>query len=140
MHPLICLTKKDETFSWSNEAQHSFKNIKGTFVSAPILHHFDPKLCIILETDASDYTIAAIISQVDENNEIWPVTFCLLLTLHAPSSCCKYFAKNTVTYCGRVTSKYSNLVASSYSNPISLNHLHPGYYLLFQLYNIYFTI
>jgi RNase H-like domain found in reverse transcriptase len=42
---------------------------------APVLRHFDPELCIILETDVSDYAIAAILSQVDENNKIQPVTF-----------------------------------------------------------------
>jgi RNase H-like domain found in reverse transcriptase len=42
----------------------------------PILCHFDPKLCIILETDVSDYLITATLSQVDENNEIHPVAFC----------------------------------------------------------------
>jgi RNase H-like domain found in reverse transcriptase/Reverse transcriptase (RNA-dependent DNA polymerase) len=76
-HPLIHLTKKDETFSWSDKAQCSFENIKSSFVSAPILHHFNPKLCIILEMDASDYTIMTILSQIDKNNEIHPVTFCL---------------------------------------------------------------
>jgi RNase H-like domain found in reverse transcriptase len=69
--------KKDETFSWSNDAQCTFKSLKSAFILAPILHHFDPKLHIILETDASDYAIAAILSQVDKNNEICPVTFCL---------------------------------------------------------------
>jgi RNase H-like domain found in reverse transcriptase/Reverse transcriptase (RNA-dependent DNA polymerase) len=75
VHPLIRLTRKDETFSWSDEAQCSFKNIKGTFISAPILRHFGPELRIILETDASDYAIAAILSQVNKNNEIRPVAF-----------------------------------------------------------------
>jgi Reverse transcriptase (RNA-dependent DNA polymerase)/RNase H-like domain found in reverse transcriptase len=74
-HPLICLTKKDETFSWSDNTQHAFENLKSTFISVPVLCHFDPKLPIILETDASDYAIAAILSQVNENNEIHPVAF-----------------------------------------------------------------
>jgi RNase H-like domain found in reverse transcriptase len=76
MHPLIHLMKKHETFSWSNKAQHTFESIKSAFMLAPILHHFDPNLHIILETDVSDYAIAATLSQVDMNNEIHPVTFC----------------------------------------------------------------
>jgi RNase H-like domain found in reverse transcriptase len=75
VHPLIHLTKKDETFSWSNDAQRAFESLKSTFISAPVLHHFDPELHIILETNASDYAITAILSQVDENNEIRTVTF-----------------------------------------------------------------
>jgi RNase H-like domain found in reverse transcriptase/Reverse transcriptase (RNA-dependent DNA polymerase) len=74
-HPLIHLTKKDETFSWSEDTQCAFVSLKSAFISAPILHHFNPELCIILETDASDYAIATILSQVDENNKIHPVTF-----------------------------------------------------------------
>jgi RNase H-like domain found in reverse transcriptase len=76
MHPLIHLMKKDETFSWSDNTQCAFASLKSAFILVPVLHHFDPKLHIILETNASDYTIAAILSQVDENNEIHPVTFC----------------------------------------------------------------
>jgi RNase H-like domain found in reverse transcriptase len=75
--------EKDETFSWSNDAQCAFESLKSAFISAPVLRHFDPKLCIILETDASDYAIAAILSQVDENNEIRPVTFCSHSMQHA---------------------------------------------------------
>jgi RNase H-like domain found in reverse transcriptase len=82
-HPLICLTKKDKTFSWSDDAQCTFENLKSAFVSAPILCHFDPELRIILETDASDYVIAAILSQVNENNKIRPVTFRLCSMQHA---------------------------------------------------------
>jgi RNase H-like domain found in reverse transcriptase len=67
--------KKDETFSWSDDAQYAFASLKSAFVSVPILHHFDPELCIILETNASDHAIAAILSQVNENNEICPVAF-----------------------------------------------------------------
>jgi RNase H-like domain found in reverse transcriptase/Reverse transcriptase (RNA-dependent DNA polymerase)/Integrase zinc binding domain len=83
MHPLISLTKKDETFSWSDEAQCSFKNIKGAFISAPVLRHFNPELHIILETDVSDYAIAAILSQVNKNNEIRLVAFCSRSMHHA---------------------------------------------------------
>jgi RNase H-like domain found in reverse transcriptase len=74
-HPLIRLMKKDETFSWSNDTQCTFESLKSTFISVPVLCHFDPELHIILETNASDYTITAILSQVNENNKIHPVTF-----------------------------------------------------------------
>jgi RNase H-like domain found in reverse transcriptase/Reverse transcriptase (RNA-dependent DNA polymerase) len=83
MHPLSHLMKKDETFSWSNNAQCTLASLKGTFISVPVLCHFDPKLRIILETDASDYAIATILSQVDENNEIRPVAFCSCFMQHA---------------------------------------------------------
>jgi Reverse transcriptase (RNA-dependent DNA polymerase)/RNase H-like domain found in reverse transcriptase len=74
-HPLIRLMKKDETFSWSEDAQCAFVSLKSAFILVPVLRHFDPELHIILETDVSDYAIAAILAQVDENNEIHPVAF-----------------------------------------------------------------
>src|SRR5882672_10987311 len=43
---------------------------------APILAHFNPDHPIVVETDVSDYAIAAIISQVSpDNGDIHPITF-----------------------------------------------------------------
>jgi hypothetical protein len=42
-----------------------FDELKRLFTSAPILRHFNPQLQSIIETDASDYAIGAILSQVN---------------------------------------------------------------------------
>jgi hypothetical protein len=42
---------------------------------APILHHFDPSLPPVIETDASDYAIAGILSLCTEDGEVRPVAF-----------------------------------------------------------------
>src|SRR5690606_17378623 len=43
--------------------------------SAPILVHWQPDRPLIVETDASDYALAAILSQQLDSGEIHPVAF-----------------------------------------------------------------
>ena len=54
-------------FILSDEAQRAFEELKAVFSSAPLLAHFDPAKLIVVETDASGYAIAGIISQPDSN-------------------------------------------------------------------------
>jgi len=73
--PLMDLTKKIENWTWSKEAQAAFEELKERFTSAPILAHFDPTKPVIIETDASDFAIGAVLSQRDEENRLHPVAF-----------------------------------------------------------------
>src|ERR1700679_3419547 len=54
--------------------QASFLTLKQAFISAPVLTHYKPGCPLIIETDASDYALAAILSQV-KDGEIHPITF-----------------------------------------------------------------
>ena len=45
------------------------------FTTAPILAHFDCDKDIILETDASDYVMAGVLSQYGEDGLLHPVAF-----------------------------------------------------------------
>ena len=47
--------------------------------------HFDPDKEIIIETDASDYVSAGILSQYDENDTLHPVAF--FSKKHSPAEC-----------------------------------------------------
>ena len=60
--PLNRLTRKGVKWVWSPACQEAFKLLKDTFLSAPVLHHFDPSLPPIIETDTSNYTVASIFS------------------------------------------------------------------------------
>jgi RNase H-like domain found in reverse transcriptase len=40
-----------------------------------VLTHYKPGCPLVIETDASDYALAAILSQVESNGEIHPVTY-----------------------------------------------------------------
>jgi len=74
--PLIRLTHKDTPFTWGPNHTKAFDMLKAAFTQAPILVHFNPDNPIVVETDASDYVIAAIISQVSPNDgDIHPITF-----------------------------------------------------------------
>jgi hypothetical protein len=53
-------------------------------VSAPILKHFDPCLEIILETDASDFVSAGVLSQYHDG-VLHPVAF--FSKRHSPAEC-----------------------------------------------------
>ena len=53
----------------------AFQALKDAFMEAPVLTHWQPDHPIIVKTDASDYTLAAILSIVTEDNKIHPVAF-----------------------------------------------------------------
>jgi len=75
--PLTELTKKEigKNWSWNEEAGAAFRELKHRFTTAPILAHFDPTRPVIMETDASDFAIEAVLSQRDEENRLHPVAF-----------------------------------------------------------------
>ena len=75
--PLIALTCKTKApFSWNPRAQASFDALKAAFTSAPILAHVDPSRPFIMETDASDFALGAVLSQLPGR---WLVTPCGIL-------------------------------------------------------------
>ena len=73
--PLTCLTHKGIPWNFSDSCRSAFQNLKNTFTSAPILTHWVPDAPIIIETDASDYAIAGILSIRCPDEEIRPVTY-----------------------------------------------------------------
>lgn len=74
--PITQLTKQNTRFSWNQLAQDAFENLKRLFTSAPILSHPEPSLPFILEVDASEIAVGAILSQRKGSKEIMhPVGF-----------------------------------------------------------------
>jgi hypothetical protein len=72
---LTTLTWKDKPFSWNPTAQAIFDTLKMAFTSAPILIHLDPTKPFIVETDASDFALGAILSQFGIDGLLHPVAF-----------------------------------------------------------------
>lgn len=72
--PLTYLTRTKDApaFTWMAEYQKVFEDLKYAFTTAPILSHFIPGREIILETDASGYDKAAILSQRGEDGKFHP--------------------------------------------------------------------
>jgi hypothetical protein len=76
--PLTELTKNTTQYIWSEECQQSFDLLKRKFMEAPILVHFFPNRPTIVETDASDFALGAILSQEvpkEEGSGLHPVAF-----------------------------------------------------------------
>src|ERR1700731_1763678 len=73
--PMTCLTQKNTPWLWSDDCQSTFDSLKSAFSSAPILSHFIPGALLIVETDTSDYAVAAILSTVTSDDEVYPITF-----------------------------------------------------------------
>jgi hypothetical protein len=79
------LTRKNTHFIWSDEYSQSFKTLKQAFTTAPILRHFDYDREIIVETDASDYVSASVLSQYDDEGILHLVAF--FSKKHTPAEC-----------------------------------------------------
>ncbi|MBW0535443.1 hypothetical protein O181_075158 [Austropuccinia psidii MF-1] len=71
---LTSFLKKYSPFLLNEEALRTFHQLKEAFTIAPILSHFDPSLPTIVETDASDYSLGAVLSQVSDSRK-HPIAF-----------------------------------------------------------------
>ena len=83
--PLTRLTKKDEPFVWGSEQQLPFETMVEAFTTAPTLRHFDHEREVIIETDASNYVSAGILSQRDDEGVLHPVAY--YSKKHSPAEC-----------------------------------------------------
>ena len=73
--PLSDLTKKDQKFEWTSACGQAFETLKSRFCSAPILVHFLSERPTVIETDASDYALGAVMSQDCNDGRLHPVAF-----------------------------------------------------------------
>ena len=73
--PLTDLTKKSVKWNWTAACNAAFEHLKERFTTGPILTHFDETRLTKLETDASDFALGAILSQLCEDDRWHPVAF-----------------------------------------------------------------
>ena len=73
--PLICLTQKDIPWKFDSSCYDAFNSLKKIFTSTPILIHWILDTQLIMETDALDYALTAILSICNKENEVHPVAF-----------------------------------------------------------------
>ncbi|MBW0530908.1 hypothetical protein O181_070623 [Austropuccinia psidii MF-1] len=74
INALTSLLKKESHFIFDDEALSQFKILKEDFTTAPILSHFNPSLPTIVETDASDFALGAVLIQVTDSRK-HPIAF-----------------------------------------------------------------
>ena len=65
--PVHCLTKKNQPFKWSEECQAAFQHLKKGLLSPSILTYPQFDRMFILDTDASNEGLGAVLSQVGED-------------------------------------------------------------------------
>ena len=73
--PLMCLTRKGTPWHFTNECRSAFEALKKAFTTAPVLTHWIPDTQITVETDASDYVLATVLSITTSNGELHPIAF-----------------------------------------------------------------
>ena len=67
--------RKNMPWNFDEKCKLAFLSLKQAFMSAPVLTHYKLDCLLVIETDASDYALAAILSQIESNGEIHPVTY-----------------------------------------------------------------
>ena len=75
--PLTNLTKKSAPNCpvLTNQCKETFQTLKRLLCSAPVLKGPDFNKPFILQTDASERGIGAVLSQLDDNQEEHPIAF-----------------------------------------------------------------
>jgi len=71
---IIQLLKKSVRFSWNDECERVFKNLKNTLTSPPILHKPNDHQPLLVYITATDYTVSATLVQVVKGTQ-HPVYF-----------------------------------------------------------------
>ena len=79
--PLTYLIQKDIPWKFNSSCWDAFNSLKKAFTSAPILTHWIPNAQLIVETNTSDYALAAILSIVNEDIKFIQLPFTLTLSL-----------------------------------------------------------
>ncbi|CAC5386872.1 unnamed protein product [Mytilus coruscus] len=67
--PLYKVTEKNQKFVWTDDCQQSFEELKNTLISAPILAYPTREDLFILDTDASNVGMGAVLSQLQDGVE-----------------------------------------------------------------------
>ena len=73
--PLTMLMRKDRKWTWGPEYQWAFKFLQQEFMKEPVLARPDYNKRFVVETDTSDQAIGAILSQMQDNGKLHPVTY-----------------------------------------------------------------
>ena len=67
--PLIQLTEKDRPFEWGKAQQESFDRLRYLLTTAPVLAYPRSEGRFVLDTDASDVGLGAVLSQIQDGEE-----------------------------------------------------------------------
>jgi predicted aspartyl protease len=67
--PISCITRKENgKFVWSEKAETAFQRLKQALIDAPILAYPQDDALYVLDTDASEFSIGGVISQIQKSD------------------------------------------------------------------------
>lgn len=75
LQPLCNLLRKNVPFKWDENCEKSFKQVKELILSERVLANFDPKLPLVLATDALLYGVGAVVSYIYLDGSERPIYF-----------------------------------------------------------------
>ena len=75
LEPLHALLRKNTPWKWSTKEEKAFHRAKEMLTSPRFLVHYDESKELILECDASDYGVGAVISHRMENGSERPIAY-----------------------------------------------------------------
>ena len=67
--PLHCLTEKGKDFVWTQECDVAFQRLKQALSQAPVLAYPTSEDTFVVDTDASNSGVGAVLSQVQDGEE-----------------------------------------------------------------------
>lgn len=73
--PLCKLLRNDQKYEWREDQQQAFEKLKNALITASVLARPDFTQPFTIQTDASDVSIGAVLTQEDENGEEHPITY-----------------------------------------------------------------
>jgi hypothetical protein len=74
--PLTESTKGDKKdWEWPPDMKKAFVDLKEHITIGPILNHYSPECQCIVETDASDIALGAVISQKSSVDKLYPIAY-----------------------------------------------------------------
>ncbi|GJP39741.1 hypothetical protein CLOM_g24084, partial [Closterium sp. NIES-68] len=72
--PLTNLLKKNTPYKWEPQHQEAVEQLKQSLTSAPVLILPDPERDYVIEADASDQAVGAVLMQ-EQRNELQPIAY-----------------------------------------------------------------
>ena len=109
--PLHGLTEKNTQFRWTDQCQKAFDHLKQCLTNAPVLMFPDYSKMFIVDTDASDTGIGAVLSQLDDNNQE-----------HVIAYASRTLSKSEIRYCVTYKELLSVITFIKHFRPFLLGH------------------
>lgn len=83
--PAMANDKKGTTFTWSSKTEEASQSLKTGFTTVPVLMDLDREKPIVVETNASDYVSAGVMSQCDDREILHTVP--IFSKKYSPAEC-----------------------------------------------------